>query len=183
MASAFSHAIAAIAIGKVNIQAIKTWRYWLLGAFCAVIPDADAIGFWMGVPYDSMWGHRGITHSFFFALLLAFTVMILFYRNEKIFSRQWWLLMITFFMATASHPILDACTNGGLGVAFFAPFENSRYFFPWQVIQVSPISVTRFFSERGLIVLESEFVYIWIPSLAAMGLVYLYQKVNPPSHK
>lgn len=165
MASAFSHAIASVAIGSVNFQSDKTWKYWLLGAFCAVIPDADAIGFWMGVPYDSLWGHRGITHSFFFALLLAAVVMALFYGKEKPFSKAWWALYITFFATTASHPLLDACTTGGLGVAFFAPFYDARYFFPWKVIKVSPISVTRFFSNKGIQVLKSEFMWVWIPSL------------------
>jgi inner membrane protein len=66
MASAFSHAIAALAIAKVS-RAAKwpgdlpkvDYRFWLIAVFCAVSPDLDAIGFWMGVPYDSMWGHRG----------------------------------------------------------------------------------------------------------------------------
>ena len=165
MASAFSHAIASVAIGKVNFRSVHTWKFWLLGIFCAVIPDADAVGYWMGVPYDSLWGHRGITHSFFFAFLLAAVVMYLFYRSEKPFTKSWWALYLTFFVSAASHPILDAFTTGGLGVAFFAPFWNERYFFPWKVIKVSPISITRFFSNKGLQVLKSEFVWVWIPSL------------------
>jgi hypothetical protein len=40
-------------------------------------------------------------------------------------------------------------TDGGLGAAFFAPFDNKRYFLPWRPIQVSPISVHRFFTPRG----------------------------------
>jgi inner membrane protein len=165
MASAFSHAIASVAIGKMNFTSAQTRKFWLLGAFCAVIPDADAIGYWMGVPYDSLWGHRGITHSFFFAFLLAGAVMYFFYRTEKPFSKAWWALYITFFVSTASHPILDAFTTGGRGVAFFAPFWDERYFFPWRVIRVSPISITRFFSSKGIEVLKSEFIWVWIPSL------------------
>lgn len=168
MASAFSHAIASVAVGKVNFRSVHTWKFWLLGIFCAVIPDADAVGYWMGVPYDSLWGHRGITHSFFFAFLLAAAVMYLFYRTEKPFTKSWWTLYLTFFVSTASHPILDAFTTGGLGVAFFAPFWDERYFFPWKVIKVSPISITRFFSTKGLQVLKSEFVWVWIPSLTVI---------------
>ena len=74
MASAFSHAIAAVAIGKISkavgwpkeIDQVDTKFWWLL-AFCGAIPDIDAIGYWRGVSYDSVWGHRGITHSLFFA--------------------------------------------------------------------------------------------------------------------
>lgn len=168
MASAFSHAIASVAIGKVNFRSPHTWKYWLLGALCAVIPDADAIGYWSGVPYDSLWGHRGITHSIFFAFLLAALVMVIFYRQEKAFTRSWWALYITFFFCTISHGILDAFTTGGRGVAFFAPFWDERYFFPWRVIRVSPISVTRFFSDKGIQVLKSEFIWVWIPSFVVI---------------
>ena len=178
MASAFSHAIASLAIGSVNLQSEKTWKYWLLAAFCAVVPDADALGYWMGVPYDSLWGHRGITHSFFFAFLLAGVVMILFYSKEKTLSKDWWALYITFFAATASHAMLDACTTGGLGVAFFAPFYDERYFFPWKVIRVSPISVTRFFSNKGIQVLKSEFMWVWIPSFVIIFIARLYKRLS-----
>ena len=178
MASAFSHAIAAIAVGSINLQSKHTWKYWWLGAFCAVIPDADGIGYWAGVPYDSLWGHRGITHSFFFAFLLAAVVMVLFYRQEHTFSRSWWYLYFTFFAATASHAILDAFTTGGLGVAFFAPFYYERFFFPWKVIQVSPISVTRFFSNKGIQVLKSELVWVWIPSIVIITLAYVVKSIS-----
>jgi len=56
-------------------------------------------------------------------------------------SRGW--LWLYFFLATASRGILDAMTNVGLGVAFFSPFNDIRYFFPWYPILVSPISLTR----------------------------------------
>jgi inner membrane protein len=69
--------------------------------------------------------------------------------------------------------MLDAMTDGGLGVAFFSPFDNTRYFFPWRPILVSPISLTRFFSEHGLAVLLSELVWIWIPA----GLLALVMRV------
>ena len=68
------------------------------------------------------------------------------------------------FIATASHGLLDAMTDGGLGVAFFSPLDNSRYFLPWRPIRVSPIGITPFFTARGLAVLKSEFVWIWIPA-------------------
>ena len=36
------------------------------------------------------------------------------------------------FLSTASHGVLDALTDGGLGVAFFSPFDQTRYFFPFR---------------------------------------------------
>jgi inner membrane protein len=76
-----------------------------------------------------------------------------------------WLFL---FAAIASHGILDAFTNGGLGVALLAPFTAERYFFPVTPIQVSPIG-WGFFSERGLRALISEMLWVWTPSLAVLG--------------
>lgn len=185
MASAFSHAIAAVAIGKISraakwpgdLQKVDM-KFWLLAIFCAVVPDMDAIGFWMGIPYDSVWGHRGITHSLFFAGLLSFIVVYFFYNSEKIFTRRWLILFLFFFVATASHGVLDAMTDGGKGVAFFAPFYDGRYFFSFRPIRVSPISITRFFSGRGWEVLKSEFIWVWIPSFMLMALASLLKKLR-----
>ncbi|MHC4444672.1 MAG: hypothetical protein ACYTF1_17650 [Planctomycetota bacterium] len=42
-------------------------------------------------------------------------------------------------MITASHGLLYALTDGGLGIALLSPFDTTRYFFGWIPIQVSPI--------------------------------------------
>jgi len=68
-------------------------------------------------------------------------------------------------MAIASHGVLDAMTDGGLGVTFFAPFWSDRYFLPWRPIAVSPIGVARFLSARGVAVLASELRWVWLPSI------------------
>lgn len=177
MASAFSHAIASVAIGKISFIKNTDKKFWLLGIFCAVIPDADAIGFKLGIAYESVFGHRGITHSFFFAVLLAFAVTYFFYGEEKLWSKRWFSLFAFFFFATASHPVLDAMTTGGLGVAFFAPFDNTRYFFPFRPIKVSPIGVATFFSEWGWRVLKSEFVWVWIPSFVVIAISWSAKKL------
>jgi inner membrane protein len=177
MASAFSHAIASIAIGHVSFLKSINKKFWVLGIFCAVIPDADVIGFKLGIAYESVWGHRGITHSFFFAAILAFVILHFFYGAEKRFTKRWNLLFLFFFLSTASHPVLDAMTTGGLGVAFFAPFDNTRFFFPFRPIKVSPIGVASFFSEWGWRVLKSEFIWVWIPSLIIIGISYSVRKL------
>jgi inner membrane protein len=177
MASAFSHAIVSYAIGKISFIKNIDKKFWLLGAFCAVVPDADVIGFKFGIAYESLWGHRGITHSFFFSALLALSVVYFFYGEEAKFSKRWYALFAFFFLCTASHPILDAMTSGGRGVAFFAPFDNTRYFFPFRPIKVSPIGVAKFFSEWGWKVLKSEFVWVWIPSMFIVAISYSIRKL------
>ncbi len=55
-------------------------------------------------------------------------------------------------------------TDGGLGVAFFAPFDNTRYFFVWRPIMVSPIGVTEFFNRGSHESLGQRILWIWIPA-------------------
>ena len=137
-----------------------------------MFPDIDVIGFRYGVPYADFWGHRGFTHSLLFAALLAAGVTVIL-ASSTVPQIGRLSLFGYLFIATASHGLLDAMTNGGLGVAFFSPFNNRRYFLPWRPIQVSPISITRFFTARGWAVLQSEFVWIWIPATVFGGAIYL----------
>lgn len=81
-----------------------------------------------------------------------------------------------FFLATASHGLLDAMTDGGLGVAFFAPLDNHRYFLPWTPIRVSPIGVGRFFTARGLAVIQSELLWIWLPAGLLAASVWILRR-------
>ncbi|MCA8967543.1 MAG: metal-dependent hydrolase, partial [Planctomycetes bacterium] len=75
------------------------------------------------------------------------------------------------FLATASHGLLDAFTDGGLGIALLAPFSSMRWFAPWRPIAVAPIGVGAFFSEWGLRVMVSELRWVWLPVLAVAGPV------------
>jgi len=171
LASAFSHALVAFAIGKTYSKTFTSTKFILLGVICSILPDADVLAFKFGIPYEHLFGHRGFTHSIFFAAILAIAVNLCFYRKIKFSSKAWWLLFLYFFLATISHAILDAMTSGGKGVAFFAPFENSRYFFPWRPIQVSPIGVSNFLSEWGLRVIKSEIIWIGIPCIVYIFLL------------
>ena len=161
MASAFTHVAAALALGTAFRDPSPPARYWVLGALCAAFPDVDVVGYYLGIPYESVLGHRGITHSFFFAALLGGAAVAL---CPGIGSRERWRLWAYFSLAAASHGLLDALTRGGGGVAFLAPFENSRYSLPWKVIEVSPLSVRRFFTARGVEILASELVWVWAPA-------------------
>ena len=87
------------------------------------------------------------------------------------------LLFSYFFVVTASHGALDAMTNGGLGIAFFAPFDNTRYFFPFRPVKVSPIGLS-FFSARGLDVIWSELLWLWVPATIIAGAVLFYRKLR-----
>jgi inner membrane protein len=160
------------------VALLKTWaprlphRVAVAGAIATIVPDLDVAGFALGIPYAHPLGHRGFTHSIVFALILA--------------ALGTWMLRVpgqrraTFlflFACTMSHGLHDAMTNGGRGVAFFAPFHNARYFFPWTPIRVSPIG-SRFFSARGMATLRSELAWVWAPCIAASILGWIARPVR-----
>jgi inner membrane protein len=164
MASAFSHAVAALGIGSCFYRPGTPKRILAIGALCSILPDLDVIGLHFGVRYGDFWGHRGFTHSLVFAALLASAAVLLAFRRSCT-GISWPALWVYFFLATASHGLLDAMTDGGLGVALFSPFDNRRYFLPWTPIRVSPIGIARFFSARGRAVLQTELLWIWLPAV------------------
>ena len=130
-----------------------------------MLPDLDVIGLWLGIPYGHPLGHRGFTHSIAFGIFLGL-VAIPFAPRLNAAPR------IVFFLialSAISHGVLDAMTNGGLGVAFLWPFSNERFFLPWRPLYVSPMEITGFFSFRGLRgllrIAVSELLVIWLPAM------------------
>ena len=170
-----THAVSGIAFGSAFRRSSGTARIWLAGAVCAAVPDIDVIGFRFGIHYGDLLGHRGLTHSLTFAAVLAAVVVALVSRDgtSGLNRGALWLYL---FIATASHGCLDAMTDGGLGVAFFSPFSNARYFFPVRPIPVSPIGLRTFVSGDGLAVLTSEVRWVWLPSALFASVVFAWHR-------
>ena len=180
MASAFGHALSSYALTTFfPIDKKEATKIIVLAIICAIIPDADVLAFRYNIPYMHPFGHRGFTHSIFFAVMFAALIRYVFFNSVPRYSKKGWTIFFIFFLATVSHGILDAMTTGGRGVAFFGPFENSRHFLPWRVIKVSPLSAARFFSDRGLQVIKSEAIWIGIPSLVIIVFNYLRRRIKP----
>ena len=152
MPTIMTHAVAGIALTRL-LTPRPSLALMSACAFCAMLPDADVVSFAAGVPYGDMLGHRGLTHSLAFALAVGAAVGA-WTKSAR--------TALCIGLATVSHGLLDALTNGGLGVGFLIPFSADRYFFPWTPIQVSPIGLG-FFSARGLSVFASELLWVWLP--------------------
>ncbi len=169
MASLITHALVPLVLGAAVAPREKRGRFLWASVVCSCLPDADVIGFKLGVAYGDLWGHRGLSHSLLFAACLgAVVVLILFrppWRGRRVLLWAW------FTVITASHGLLDALTDGGLGIAFFSPFDPTRYFLPWVPLAVAPIGIENFFNSRGLEVLASEARWVWGPTLlVTLGL-------------
>ena len=179
MPTIFSHAVFSTALGAAYTSEPMPARFWVSAALCSVVADLDVVAFVFGVPYADLWGHRGLTHSVLFSVAIGVMAAPLVTRHvpSKGFVSFW----AFFSVAALTHPLLDALTNGGLGVALLAPVSSERYFAPWRPIQVSPLGAG-FFSWRGARVLGSELVWVWAPA-AAIALVGVLRRRNASSHR
>jgi inner membrane protein len=181
MPTAFTHGFVALALGKTAVAGKMPLRFWVLSILCAVLPDADIIGFRFGIHYGDMLGHRGFSHSLFFALILSLFVIFVVFRSVPKFSQKWWAFAAYFFVVTTSHGLLDAMTTGGLGIGFFIPFDDTRYFLPWRPVAVSAIRLSKFFSLSSMHVLRSEFIWVWIPAMLLTAGAWIWRRKLGPS--
>ncbi len=146
-----------IALGRRQVPYFAV----IAGVIFSMLPDADVITFRFGIPYAHVLGHRGASHSIMFAVLLASAAAAF-----PAFSGMRLRIFGFLFISTLSHGVLDAMTTGGLGVGFLIPFSPDRYFLPLRPIRVSPLSVGGFFTQRGMQILASELVTVWLPCVA-----------------
>ena len=171
MASIFGHGLVAYTTTKLLDS--KSNRVLLfLAIVSAIFPDIDVLAFKFGIPYSHPFGHRGFTHSILFALIWSVSLTLCFGKQRKL------MFSVVLFLSTISHGVLDAITTGGRGVGFFIPFDNSRYFFPYRKILVSPLGIENFFSEWGMRVILSELKYIGIPCLLLLAVVYVSKYIK-----
>jgi inner membrane protein len=68
--------------------------------------------------------------------------------------------------------VLDTLTNGGVAIPLYWPFSEQRFFSPWRPVEVSPVSFSRFFTQRGADVLLNEVKTIWLPLMAAALAIF-----------
>lgn len=177
MPTVITHSVIGVSAACGFSSGKKSLKFWVLSIACSILPDADIIGYnWLYIPSYHFFGHRGFFHSPFFAALLSILIVCIFYRKQAAFSNQQWKYALYFFILTASHGLSDALTNGGSGIALLSPVTNDRYFFPWTPIEVSPLSIKAFFGQRGLMVLTSELLWIWVPSFSIVILLKIKRK-------
>jgi len=178
MPTPLTHAVVGLAAGGTIAGPRRPLRFWAAVLLCAAIPDVDTIGLRLGIPYGHVLGHRGLTHSLAFAAVLALAGACLAARGLRVRSGRWWGLWALLLAVGASHGVLDAMTDGGLGVAFLAPFSAERYWMPWRPIKVAPIGLRRFLSPWGLEVMEFEISRLWVPAVLAFVVATVVRAVR-----
>ncbi len=169
MPTIFTHPAVPIALGFGLGKDVIPPRLIAAGVAASVIADLDVLAFKLNVAYSSDYGHRGFSHSLAFSAVLGlFAALLAPILRSKRFNS---FLFVT--MSAASHGMLDMLTNGGLGVALLWPILSERMFLPWQVIQVSPLSLSQFLGLRGWRVIGSEVLWVWLPAAVVFVLIAL----------
>ena len=173
MASLITHPIVPLALAVAVGRRVVSVPLLLLGMVFSMLPDLDGVTFRLGIPYGSPFGHRGFSHSIAVALFLA----VLASPMSRVLKAAPLTVFSFLTLSMASHGVLDALTNAGKGVAFLWPFSVERVFFEFRPIEASPVSLGRFMSGRGLQVLESELIWVWMPALALALAGYCLRRV------
>ncbi|MCB7146809.1 metal-dependent hydrolase [Stenotrophomonas maltophilia] len=205
MPSIITHAAVPLALWcAADRGRIPAWLL-AAGVVAAMLPDADVLAFALRIPYADAFGHRGASHSLLFACVLAVLAAVwAFFGSGRPWSAPHssgsrrpgsavscqprlaptqrgptlasTVQAATFvFICAASHPLLDAMTSGGLGVALAWPWSEQRFFAPWRPIRVSPFA-PQFFSARGIATLLSELRWVWLP---LAGAVVAWKLIQP----
>jgi len=174
MPTIMTHAAVPLALGIGLGKNTVPVRLLVAGAVASMLPDLDVLAFHLGFSYGSAFGHRGFTHSLAFAAVCAVLGASTHRWLETDYARAFAFL----FVSMASHGLLDSFTDGGQGIALLWPFSDARYFAPAQVIEVSPIGVARFLTERGATVFLSELKWVWLPCLAFAATLVLLRRLK-----
>lgn len=175
MPTIITHTAVPLALRAVAERRILSNRLLAAAMIASVLPDADVAAFRVGIPYGHTFGHRGFFHSVSFAVVLGLLGCLAWRRLAA--SRA--VAFLVLFVSTVSHGLLDAATDGGLGVAFLSPFSNQRFFLPWHPINVSPLNLSAFASAQGVAVLQSELLWVWFPCLLVAGVLLLLHRYLP----
>jgi inner membrane protein len=178
MPTIFTHAVVPLAIGIGLGTGVVSRRLLLAGAAASIMPDLDVVAFKLGIAYADAFGHRGASHSVAFALLLGLLALACapLLRTTRVAA------FLFVALSTLSHAVLDMFTDGGLGVALWWPVSPERLFAAWRVIEVSPIGVSRFLTGRGLEVLLSEFVWVWLPCITVCAALASFRLRRTRTH-
>jgi inner membrane protein len=126
-----THALVPIAAAIAFAPRPVPWKLVAAAAIAAMLPDVDFIGpQFLGIPSASTWGHRGATHSLFFALVAGALAAAC---NRRLGVRAL-TAGVAVAAAMASHGLLDMMTDRGQAVAYLWPLTSERFFADWRPI-------------------------------------------------
>lgn len=120
-----THVVLGAAIGEAMLGKSIGKKGMLWGALANSLPDVDVIANAFTNPVDALLIHRGITHSFFFAIVISPLLAYVFFKSlirQGITFKHW---LSFFLIAIIAHDLIDTCTCYGTGL--LEPFSQKRF--------------------------------------------------------
>lgn len=143
--------------GRLCSQASRTRIVATLLGFSllAMLPDFDVVWVSLGVRDQGLFGHRGLTHTPFFALSIG---LLAWWLTARRGGTGCWRVGLVTALVIGSHGVLDALAQEGRGIMFLWPFLDRRYHFPWRPIPDAPTGLA-FLSQKGMHGVGVELLY------------------------
>ncbi len=177
MASSIGHGLTGWALGSAADPDRSGRRFAVACGSAAVAPDLDVLlRLLPGSTYAALGGHRGITHSLFFAVLAGAAVAIVAFRRSELPLLRAWMGLAA---AVASHDVLDMLTSYGGGVTLFAPFSWRVVTLPWHPLDpdTAAYAASTAWGQLGLAV-GNEVLWVWLPALAIVAAVRAFRSAR-----
>jgi len=130
-----THALAGTLVAKTGFSQRMGKAATAAFTTAAVIPDIDSILRLWGTQFY-LEHHRGFTHSFFGAAILALTLGLLFSLFTR--SKRYWSWTGIIFLGILLHIALDLATS--FGTMIFYPLSHQRY--AWDLLFIIDFYVT-----------------------------------------
>jgi inner membrane protein len=148
----------------------KKALFW--GALSQSLPDIDTAGSLILPADQAFLFHRGITHSFLFALfagvVMAFVVKKLCRKSDLFFP----FLVFFFCFQLGLHDLLDVCNSYGTGL--LEPFSHRRFSINLLFVADPLFTISLVVATLVLIFKRSNYKYRVKWALAAIGISALY---------
>lgn len=169
MPTVITHALLPLIGAAAVPRARLSSRLVAVGMVAAMLPDADIVGRYFGVPHTADFGHRGATHTLMFALLLAAMAAL----AAPLIREGRMRVFMFVLLSTLFHPLADMLNDGGKGIMMFWPFDHERFKFLVHPVRVAPVGLQGFESGSIWPVFGSELLWLILPAtaLAAMSRV------------
>lgn len=141
-----THALVPLAATLAFVKPPIPWKLVIVAAFAAAAPDVDAIfKHLLHVAPNSIWAHRGATHSLFIALAFGLLAVLL-HRQLEVRPLTAGVVVAA---AMASHGPLDMMTASGQPVAYLWPLSSVRLFADWRPINSGEVHMAHLFAQTS----------------------------------
>ena len=111
-----------------------SWPALVAFVALALLPDADLALVALGACDNGACGHRGASHSLFFAIAIGLLAGLAARRLRWPVVRT----VVAATFAVASHAMLDALGAGGRGLPLLWPFSDARFTSPIRIFPDAP---------------------------------------------